>query len=118
MRRNLTLWFGAFALATVAAACNGSEGTEAPAEPVATQTVTLKDSLYKPPDIVISAGQTVTWVWDDGSVVHDVVSEDGSEKFRSKLQNSGAFTHTFSTPGRYSYYCTVHPNMRGTVKVT
>ena len=118
MRRNLTVLLTAFALATAAAACNGSEGTEAPAEPVATQTVTLNDTLYKPPDIMIRAGQTVTWVWDDGSVVHDVVSEGGSEEFKSKLQNSGTFTHTFSTPGRYSYYCTVHPNMRGTVKVT
>ncbi len=116
MRRNLTL-LGALLLAGVAWAC-GSDVPETPSEAVATQTVTLKDSLFKPPDIVIPAGQTVTWMWEDGSVVHDVVSKDSSEKFQSKLQTSGTFTHTFSTPGRFSYYCTVHPNMRGTVRVT
>jgi plastocyanin len=29
-----------------------------------------------------------------------------------------SFSYTFSTPGTYTYYCDIHPNMMGTIVVT
>ena len=118
MRRSSWLLIAALALIPLASGC-GSSSEGAPSRaPVATQTVTLKDSLFKPADIAISEGQTVTWVWDDGSVPHDVRSSNSDEQFGSTVQTSGTFSHTFNRPGRFSYFCSIHPNMKGTVRVS
>lgn len=78
-------------------------------------TVILKGNKFRPERITIEAGDTVTWEWDDGRVVHDV---DGGEAFKSELKASGTFEHTFDEPGVFDYVCTVHPAMTGTVEVT
>ena len=105
-------------LALVGVGCGSSNGTKSPADAVATQNVTLKNQRFNPADIVIRAGQTVTWTWDDGDVAHDVRSADDDEKYGSKVQTSGTFTHTFARPGTYPYFCSIHPNMKGTVRVS
>jgi Copper binding proteins, plastocyanin/azurin family len=56
---------------------------------------------------------TVTWVWDDEGMAHDV-SGDG---FKSEIQTEGTFSHTFEESGDYPYVCTLHSGMRGTVTV-
>ncbi len=118
MRRSSWLLIAALVLIPLASGC-GSSSEDGPSEaPVRTETVILKDSLYKPADIAIAAGETVTWVWEDGSVPHDVKSSSSEEQFGSKLQTSGTFSHTFRQPGRFSYFCSIHPNMKGTVRVS
>lgn len=117
MRRSLSFLFGALTLILLASACGGNDESASSA-PVPTQTVVLRDSLYKPDNIAIEAGDTVTWVWEDGSVPHDVKSTDDDEKYGSKVQTTGTFTHTFERPGRFSYFCSLHPQMRGTVRVS
>jgi plastocyanin len=57
---------------------------------------------------------TVTWVWNDGAIAHDVKG-DG---FRSEVMAEGTFGHRFAQPGTYDYVCTLHPNMTGTIEVT
>jgi plastocyanin len=99
------------------AAC-GSDGSDASdevaAEAVAGEaTVVLKDMQFQPDVVTVDAGTTVTWVWDDGSVRHNVVAD----QFESEIQTEGTFTHTFEEPGEYPYVCTLHPNMTGTVIV-
>jgi plastocyanin len=118
MRRGLPLLLVALALIPLASACRGSDESAPSGPPVSTLTVTLKDSLYKPDNVAISAGQTVTWFWDDGSVPHDVKSTSSQEKYGSKLQTSGTFSHTFRRPGRFAYFCSLHPQMRGVVHVS
>ncbi|WP_072803083.1 plastocyanin/azurin family copper-binding protein [Rhodococcoides yunnanense] len=99
--------------AVVVAGCSSQTTQEKPA-PVPNQ-VTVIDRSYSPSSITISAGETVTWVFDDGGMTHDVVADDKS--FRSPLMVSDTFTHTFTEPGTYSYHCTPHPDMLGTVVV-
>jgi plastocyanin len=79
----------------------------------ASNTVTIKDIAFRPDELTVSAGDTVTWVWDDGSIVHDVKFDD----FRSKLQSTGRYEHTFDTAGSFDYTCSVHPQMDGTIVV-
>jgi len=65
--------------------------------------------------VVIGVNNTVTWVNQDG-VPHTVTATDDS--FDSGNLNAGAsYSHTFSTPGTYTYYCTYHAWMKGTIVV-
>ena len=86
----------------------GSSSTVHPAA-----VVTLKFVSFEPGRVTIHAGQTVEWVWDDAPVAYNVVFDD----FSSPTQVSGVYFHTFDTSGVYTYQCTEHATMRGTVDV-
>jgi len=65
--------------------------------------------------VVIGINNTVIWNNDD-SAPHTVTANDGS--FSSGNLNPGdSYTFTFTTPGTYSYHCSYHPWMKGTVVV-
>jgi plastocyanin len=71
---------------------------------------------YSPNPIEVDVGQTITWVNDD-FVIHTATSADGI--FDSNIMQRGqTFSYTFDTLGEYPYYCDLHPNMVGTVRVT
>ena len=80
------------------------------------------NSCYKPYSISVKTGDTVTWHNKD-SASHTVTSGSSTGGpdglFDSSLFLSGAtFSHTFSNPGNYNYYCMVHPWMKGEVSVS
>ena len=75
--------------------------------------VIVKHMAFTPQNLTVRAGDTVTWVWEDGLVPHNVTFQG----FASSIQSSGTWKHTFDTPGTYSYRCTLHYNMVGTVVV-
>jgi plastocyanin len=77
-------------------------------------TVTIEDMAFVPDWLRIEAGDTVTWVWNDGAFAHDVAG-DG---FRSEVMSEGTFSYRFDEPGTYDYVCTRHPDMTGTIDVT
>lgn len=63
----------------------GSDGSDASDEVAAEAvdgdaTVVLKDMQFQPDVITVDAGTTVTWVWDDGSVRHNVVADQFGER--------------------------------------
>jgi plastocyanin len=66
--------------------------------------------------VIIGVNSTVTWTNND-STTHTVTATDNS--FNSGDIKAGvSWTHTFSTPGNYSYYCIYHSAwMKGTVIV-
>ena len=102
-------------LALVLGACATDEASPAatPAD-AAGSTVTIEDLAYTPDTLTVPAGTTVTWVWRDGAIAHDVKG-DG---FKSKVMAEGTFSHRFEQPGTHDYLCTLHPNMTGTIEVT
>jgi plastocyanin len=60
-------------------------------------------------------GTTVTWTNDDG-VNHTVTSDQGA--FDSgPLATGQTFSQTFNQAGTFTYHCTIHPSMQGTVVV-
>ena len=86
----------------------------ATADPAA-HVVTIQDFSYKPSDLTIQVGEKVQFVNKD-DVAHTVTAKDGS--FDSKeLDNNATWTYTFSTAGTYTYICSYHPNMLGTITV-
>jgi plastocyanin len=73
------------------------------------------DNFSFGPDLTIAAGSTVTWTNHD-DVPHVVASD--SNLFKSKaLDTDDRFSYTFTKPGTYVYYCTVHPRMTAKVVV-
>jgi plastocyanin len=94
----------------------GGKSTSGGAKPVSTNTVAIKDFTFVPQTITVKAGTVVTWTNDD-STDHTVTASDKS--FDSKNLGKGkSYTFTFSKPGSYSYICSIHQYMTGTVKVT
>ena len=76
--------------------------------------ILIDDFAFAPQELVIGAGTMVTWK-QNHKVVHTVVSQG---LFESEVLNLGdAFTFTFTEPGEYEYYCSLHPSMRGKVIV-
>lgn len=79
-------------------------------------TITIKDFEYGAP-LTVVPGAVVT-VTNMDSAGHTVTAEQG-DVFDVDVRGSGG-TATFtapSAPGSYPYYCTYHPNMRGTLIV-
>jgi nitrite reductase (NO-forming) len=72
---------------------------------------------YSPSTITVVVGVNNTVVWtNQDNMEHTVTAIDKS--FDSGLMQPGqTFTWTFTSPGTYTYYCTIHPWMRGTVIV-
>ena len=112
-KRNKSMTSAAvLALAVSLAACVADTPSAPP--PVAeSPTVTIQDMQFNSDHVTIEEGDTVTWVWDDGDMPHDV-SGGG---FKSEVQTEGTFSHTFDDAGGYPYVCTLHSGMRGTVTV-
>jgi plastocyanin/mono/diheme cytochrome c family protein len=76
---------------------------------------------FSPPDIIVSAGTTVTWT-NVSNQIHTVYTKPGTNPpatFASSLlaAGTGTFTFTFAQTGDYPYYCSIHPAMIGWVEV-
>ncbi|MDO8186300.1 plastocyanin/azurin family copper-binding protein [Conexibacter sp. JD483] len=86
----------------------------APAAQAATRTVTLKNIAFNPKKVTIGKGDRVVWRWRDSGIIHNVTSS----RFRgSGNRSGGSYGVTFRSAGTYSYRCTLHPGMNGTVVV-
>jgi plastocyanin len=56
----------------------------------------------------ITAGDSVLWTWSGGDT-HSVTADDNSfDDPAASFKASGTFSHQFTTPGTYAYYCRVH----------
>jgi plastocyanin len=77
--------------------------------------VSIMFGSYAPARIDVLAGDTVHW--SNASVrAHTVNADDGSWA-SARLPGSATFSRTFDTPGTTTYYCTLHPFMRGEIDV-
>jgi len=68
----------------------------------------------------IATGDTVMWMWADGST-HTVTSDTGATEAFDSGTLSGAnqtYSHTFTKAGVSSYACSFHSTMKGTITVT
>ena len=100
------------------------EKTDAPHAKLVTQRVIDMTMLTgRPEDIIESIakiGETVSWKNKD-SAFHSVTSgyyENPDGLFDSgHIDPDEKFSYTFTEPGVYSYYCTLHPWMNGMIKV-
>ena len=109
-------------LACMAAGCSSYQSPPAPASPQSPMTVgntiTIKNFAFEPSTLVVKTGTVVTWTNQD-AVPHTIASDTGSPvPFSSDSLSTGAsYTFTFTQPGTFTYHCSIHPSMKGTIIV-
>jgi len=78
--------------------------------------ITIQNFAFDPAALTVKVGTTVTWTNQD-SVQHSATSDNGI--FDSGLLSKGqSFSYTFSQAGEYTYHCSIHPKMVGSITVT
>ena len=77
--------------------------------------VTIDNFVFEPGRLTVKAGTTVTWTNRD-DIPHTVAAKE--RLFKSKVMDTDeSYSFTFSTPGEYTYFCSLHPHMTGTIVV-
>ena len=116
MRRSV---FIASVLATAVLSFGGvvsehkSFAASAQEKPASTAEVKIDNFSFGPSAITVPVGTTVTWTNRD-DIPHTVVSTE--KVFKSKvLDTDEKFSYTFTKPGEYPYFCSIHPKMTGKV---
>ena len=105
IQRALASALGAAALTAAATAPSRAAETE----------VRIDNFIFDPPRVMVKTGMTVKWLNVD-DIPHTVAS--GTKAFKSKaLDTRDQFSFTFTTPGVYEYFCSLHPHMTGTIVV-
>jgi plastocyanin len=96
-------------LGAAAAVPNAAVATGGPAM------VEIKDFAFKPAVLNVTAGDTVKFVNHDQEA-HTVVAQSGAFT-SSGLDTNDEWTVRIAKPGKYPYFCSLHPYMKGTIVV-
>jgi plastocyanin len=72
---------------------------------------------YMPKSVSVKAGSVVVFE-NKSSLPHNVVFEDPSLKDSPLMKTGESFSVNFKSSGEFSYVCTLHPVMRGSVSVS
>jgi plastocyanin len=100
------LWVAAALVAAPAFAANTKPAT-----------VVIDNFSFSPAQLSVAAGSTVTWENHD-DMPHTIVNDATPREFKSAPLDSGEhFSQTFTKPGTYKYFCSIHPHMTGTIVV-
>jgi plastocyanin len=78
--------------------------------------IEIKDFAFNPQTITVKSGEKITWINRDEEP-HTVVSVEKQFKKSSALDTDQTYTIVAGVPGTYSYFCSVHPKMIGTIVV-
>ncbi len=85
------------------------------AAPTPAAAVQIGNFTFKAQVLTVKPGTTVTWTNAD-DIPHTVTSNTGV--FKSKVLDSGdKFSFTFAKAGQFSYFCSLHPHMTGSIIV-
>jgi plastocyanin len=110
--------------AGVATACGSSSSSSptTPSNPAQSADVTITiqgnrgDQSFAPNPGTMRVGQTVAWRNAD-SITHNATQD--ANRFATSNLGAGATSSpiTMSTAGTFTYHCTIHPGMVGTITV-
>lgn len=116
MRRLITLTT-ILALGLISVACSGDEDAEPPAATEASgpdATITIEGFSFSGADSV-TIGDTVE-VTNQDTVGHTWTATDSAFDSGS-LGEGESFEFTFDEAGEFDYFCSIHPEMAGTITV-
>jgi amicyanin len=83
--------------------------------PVNTSLVHISNFTFTPAEITVAPGTAVTWTNED-DIPHAIAAT--GKAFRSKALDTGEnYSFTFTVPGTYDYFCSLHPHMQGKIIV-
>ncbi len=102
-------------LGALALVLTTSVGAGAQPKPAQGPRIEIHGHKYSPATVTVAGGTTIAWVNHDDEV-HTVFST--AQAFTSPaIETDETYSFTFSKPGTYIYFCTLHPLMTGTVIV-
>jgi plastocyanin len=111
------------AVAVVAGVALVSAAPAAAAKPKG-KTIHIYDNYFVPDAVKVKVGATVTWKWpgfDQAGDVHDVKLKSGPKgvkKFHSDAASTDfSFKRKLKVAGKYKIVCTLHEEMRMTIRV-
>src|SRR5215831_13630907 len=84
---------------------------------LAANQIGIDNFSFTPPTLTVKAGTQVTWINAD-DVPHLIVSVQGAFKSSPVLDSDQRYTATLTKPGKYDYFCSLHPKMQGKIIVT
>jgi plastocyanin len=84
------------------------------AEP--TVSVVIDNFAFEPATLTVAPGTRVTWTNRDDEP-HAVQASDRKTFKSPPLDTGDSFSRVFDRPGRYDYFCSLHPHMTGAVIV-
>jgi len=87
----------------------------APPARAATHSVQIGDGFFSPANLTVTVGDTVTWTNTDDSP-HTVTATDGAFD-AGNLDGGATFSQTFTSAGTFTYVCSYHDEMAGTITV-
>ena len=112
VKRTLTLCLAAAAFGL--AACGGSDKEPAAQAPAsAGDKVAVVDNSFTPASLKVAVGDSVTFE-NEGQIAHTVTGDDFDS---GSLAPGQTFTFKATEKGTFSYVCTFHPGMQGTIEV-
>jgi plastocyanin len=77
--------------------------------------IMVENFSFQPGTLTVKIGTTVTWVNHDDEP-HTV--NENNKTFKSgTLDTDAKFSYKFTSPGTYSYFCSLHPRMTGQIIV-
>jgi plastocyanin len=118
------------------AACGGGDGSDL-VQPgtrppnsisIVSRAETKGTAAFAPNPLTVPLGGVVRWYNDDNAAaagqyggidgtIHSIVADDNISFASGNIIPRATFEHTFATAGTYTYHCTIHPAMRGTITV-
>jgi len=79
-----------------------------------TQTVVIEGVKYEPETLTVKRGETVVWVNKD-PFPHTVTAKGAFDSH--DIAAGKSWKYTARKAGEYAYICTLHPNMKGTLRI-
>jgi len=77
--------------------------------------VDIVEFTYQPDPVVVQVGGKVIWQNQD-TAPHTATADDGSFD-TGTIEKGKIGSETFKEAGNFTYFCTIHPTMHGTVEV-
>jgi plastocyanin len=84
-------------------------------EAAKSEKVDIVEFTYQPDPVVVQVGGKVIWQNQD-TAPHTATADDDSWD-TGTIEKGKIGSETFKEAGRFSYFCEIHPTMKGTVEV-
>lgn len=91
----------------------------AAATPAGAQAITISDFTFDPPTLTVKVGDTIA-VTNQDDAEHTITSgtrSDPTGVFDEDLQGGQSASFQVQQAGEFTYFCAIHPGMRGTLEV-
>ena len=122
MTRLLAVTIVLIALTAAACGSDSNSSTTLPSSPTTTPDVTINIAgnngaqSYAPNPATARVGQTVAWMNTD-SITHTATQDAGSFQTGNIVAGTTSTPIMMNTAGTFTYHCSIHPGMVGTLTV-